>query len=194
MRTRKPTEERRREITDAAIEIIAKRGLREFTAANLAREVGIKDGTIFRHFKDMNEISASVLHRLQEMLGAVPEPTGGPLERLEVFVLSRLRSVAVQPGIQSLVFSDQLSQILGAEGPRQVAALRNRGRDYIRSCLREASEQGLVREGLDIESAVVLVTGLVMGFLFAVKDGAIEGSIERAGQRAWRTFARFLGR
>ncbi|MFZ1613040.1 MAG: helix-turn-helix domain-containing protein, partial [Holophaga sp.] len=75
MTTRKSTQERRREIADAAIKIIGERGLREFTAAQLAREVGIKDGTIFRHFKDMNEIKLTVLDRLQELLETAPRCT-----------------------------------------------------------------------------------------------------------------------
>ena len=194
MASRKPTEERRREIADAAIKIIAERGLREFTAANLAREVGIKDSTIFRHYKDMNEIAGAVLDRLQDLMIEAQQTTGDPLERLEEFVLSRLRSVAVQPGIQSLVFSDLISQALGAGGPQRVAALRNRGREVIRSCLREAAGKDLLREDLDIESAVVLVTGTVMGFLFAVKDGVIEGSADQAALRAWRTLLQLLRR
>lgn len=194
MTSRKPTEERRREIADAAIKIIAERGLREFTAANLAREVGIKDSTIFRHYKDMNEIAGAVLDRLQNLMVEEQQSTGDPLERLEEFVLSRLRSVAVQPGIQSLVFSDMISQALGAGGTGRVAALRNRGREVVRSCLHEAAGKGLLREDLDIESAVVLVTGTVMGFLFAVKDGAIEGSADQAAQRAWRALLQLLRR
>lgn len=187
MANRKSGEERRREIADAAIKIIGERGLREFTAARIAQEVGIKDGTIFRHFKDMNEITAAVLDRLQELLDAAPTSTGDPLERLEGFVLSRLQSVTSQQGIQSLLFSDQLSHALGAEGPRRVAALRNRGREFIRSCLREAGEKGLLREDLDIEGAVVLVTGMVMGFLFAAKDGALPVPAGEMQRRCWLT-------
>ncbi len=194
MATRKAAEERRREIADAAIEILGERGLREFTAAHIAQEVGIKDATIFRHFKDMNEVARAVLDRLQELLEAAPLATGDPLERLEGFVLSRLRSVTVQRGLQSLLFSDQLSHALGARGSRRVAELRNRGRDFVRSCLREADEKGQLREGLDVEAAVVLVTGMAMGFLFAVKDGALPTAPGEMAQRCWRTLRSALAR
>lgn len=194
MTTRKSTEERRREIADAAIKIIGERGLRELTAAHIAKEVGIKDGTIFRHFKDMNEIALAVLDRLQELLEAAPQSMGDPLERLEGFVLSRLHAVTVQRGIQSLLFSDQLSHALGAEGPRRVASLRNRGREFVRSCLREAGEKGLLREDLDIEGAIVLVTGTVMGFLFAATDGALPAPAGEMERRCWQTLRSALVR
>ena len=187
MTLRKPTAERRREIADAAITIIGKRGLREFTAARLAQEVGIKDGTIFRHFKDMNAILAAVLDRLHELLEADPRPAEDPLDRLKDFVTNRLHAVAVQPGIQSLLFSDHLAHALGEEGQRRIAALRNQGRQYIRTCLCEASRKGLLRKDIDIEGSVLLITGMVMGFLIAVKDGALSVKIEEMEQRAWQT-------
>jgi len=192
MTTRKTTRERRQEIVAAAIEIMGQRGLRAFTAANLARRVGIKDGTIFRHFKDMNEIAGAALERLQALMEQEQPAVDDPLERLEAFVSSRLRSAAAQPGILSLIFSDQLAHALGAEGPRRVAALRNKGREIIRSWLGEAAEAGRLRAELDIDSAVVVVTGAVMGFLFAAKDGAITGSHEQAARRVWSTLAQLL--
>lgn len=194
MTTRKPTRERRREIADAAIKIIGERGLREFTAAQIAREVGIKDGTIFRHFKDMAEITQAALDRLQEQIGASPQPAGNPLERLEAFVLGRLHAVSTQPGIQSLVFSDQISQALGEEGPLRVAALRNRSREYIRSCLGDAAAAGLLRESLDIDTAVLLVSGTVMGFMFALKDGALPAPSPEMERRSWQLLRSALAR
>jgi hypothetical protein len=142
----------------------------------------------------MNEIALAVLDRLQELLEAAPQSMGDPLERLEGFVLSRLHAVTVQRGIQSLLFSDQLSHALGAEGPRRVASLRNRGREFVRSCLREAGEKGLLREDLDIEGAIVLVTGTVMGFLFAATDSALPAPAGEMERRCWQTLRSALVR
>lgn len=194
MTTRKSTEERRREIADAALKIIGERGLREFTAAQIAQEVGIKDGTIFRHFKDKNAITLAALDRLEELLGAEPRSNQDPLDRLGEFVMSRLRSVAVQPGLQSLIFSDQISHAMGVEGPRRIAALRNRGREFIRSCLSEALEKGQLREALDIDCAVLLVTGMVMSFLFATKDGALATPVDEMEKRCWQTLLSMIER
>ena len=188
MTIRKPSEERRREIADAAIKIIGERGLREFTAAQLAQEIGITDGTIFRHFKNMDEVKAAALERIHELLDTPHGPAASdPLTRLEQFVRRRLRAVAAQPGIQSLIFSDQISHALGGTGPRLVAELRNRGRDFIRSCLQDAARQGLLRQGADIEAAVLLITGMAMGFLYATKDGALTAPIAEMENRCWQT-------
>lgn len=192
MTARKPTQERRREIADAAIKIISERGLRECTAAHLAHEVGITDGTIFRHFKDKDEIILAALDRLQELIVNSPRTGADPVERLRDFVTSRLHAVAVEPGLQSLLFSDQISHALGADGPRQVAALRNRGRAFVTSCLREAADAGLIRRDLDVDATMLLITGTVMSFLFAKKDGALDAAVPDMEQRIWQTISSLL--
>jgi hypothetical protein len=64
----------------------------------------------------------------------------------------------------------------------------------VRSCLEEAVEKKLINSDIDVESSALLINGMVMSLLFASKDGAIEGPIEKAGRRAWRAFARLLRR
>jgi AcrR family transcriptional regulator len=194
VKARKPTEERRREIADAAIRILGDRGLRDLTAAQLAHEVGVSDAAIFRHFRDMGEVAHALLDRLTELLMTPPSPIQDPLERLRAFLSVRLRSVSVQPCIQSLLFSDQISHILADDGPRRVAELRNRGREFIRSCLSEAVAKGLVRGDLDIAATVVLITGIVMSMLFAAKDGALPASPEEMEGRMWRVVEGILQR
>ena len=193
MTTRKPAPERRKQIADAAIKIIGERGLREFTAAQLAREIGITDATIFRHFKDMNEVKLAALDRIHDLLDAPAGPVSpNPLVRLEQFIRRRLHSIAVQPDLPSVIVSDQMSHALGDEGPLRVAALRNRGREFVRSCLRDAAQQGLIRSDIDIEATTILITGMVMGVLFAAKDGALTAPIAEMGERCWRTLESML--
>ena len=62
----------------------------------------------------------------------------------------------------------------------------------MRSCLREAVDKGLLRSDLDIEGAVLLVTGMVMGFLFAAKDGALTAPAAEMEQRSWQTLLSML--
>lgn len=195
MTIRKPTEERQIEIADAAIKIIGNQGLREFTTARLAAEVGIKDGSIFRHFKDKQEILNAVIARIEEILiASAPKESADPLERLEAFLTTRMHAIASQPGLLSIIFSDQLTHAMGDEGRRRVAELRNRGREFVRSCIEEAAQKKLINVETEIESAVLLVNGMVMSLLFASKDGAIEEPVDQVGRRAWRSFVKLLRR
>ncbi len=188
MTTRMPTAERKAQIVDAAIKIIGERGLREFTATQIGREVGIKDGSIFRHFKNKNEIVMAVLDRLEGVLAdTIPPSTGDPLKRLGEFFMARLETVASQPGVQSLLFSNQLSHAGGEAGLKRVMKLRKQGRQFISSCLLEASTKNLIRPDLDLTDILVLFNGAVMGLLLIAQDDAIEEPIEKRAAHVWQT-------
>jgi AcrR family transcriptional regulator len=195
MAQRLPTELRRRQIAEATIQIIGERGLREFTAAQIADRVGIKDGTIFRHFKNKQEILLAAVELLEEIMArTIPEPHEDPLERLGQFFLKRVQVVCDNPGIQSLVFTDQLAHALDEQGQSRLVALRNQGRRFIQERLEEAAAAGTVRDDLDLVSLVALVNGAVMSLLFLKGDGAMPVSIERQATRLWETFQSLIRR
>ena len=53
---RKPSAERRVEIGEASLRIVGGRGVTALTTANLAREVGVTTGALFRHFDTLEDI------------------------------------------------------------------------------------------------------------------------------------------
>ena len=114
-RKRLTGETRRQQIAEAALRIIAARGHGRLTAAELAREVGIADGTLFRHFKDMREIVALAVDTLRQLLlQDFPPPAGAPpLERLEQFVLSRVRLAQARPELYALAWGGRLAEATG---------------------------------------------------------------------------------
>ena len=195
MNNRMSTKERKKQITQAAIKIIGEKGLREFTAAQIAQEVGIKDGTIFRHFKNKDEIVSSVLDNLEEVMAqTVPSQADDPLEDLGEFFVNRIKVLTSQPGIRSLVFSDQLIHAGGDAGFKRVMELRKKGREYIKSCLLDASKKRLLRQDLDVDDVLIIFHGIVMGLLFIARENVFEGTIDDRTKRVWKTFMSMIRR
>ena len=99
----------------------------------------------------------AVIDRLEENFArATPVASEDPLADLGKFFLNRIKVVTSQPGIQSLVFSDQLSHAGGKAGLMRVTKLRRKGRKYIRSCLLAAAQKQLIRQELDIDDILVI--------------------------------------
>ena len=86
MTVRQPTEERRRQIADAALKVIAERGLGRFTTQAIAAEIGVTDATLFRHFASKEDIVLAALDRVEERLfeGFPPEDPGAARALLPV--------------------------------------------------------------------------------------------------------------
>ena len=81
----KSGEERRREIVEATLAILAEEGMHAWTTSALAERVGVSEATLFKHFDSKDEILSAALRRQAEELRArieAYEPEGSGWERV----------------------------------------------------------------------------------------------------------------
>ena len=191
MTVRQPTEERRRQIADAALKVIAERGLGRFTTQAIAAEIGVTDATLFRHFASKEDIVLAALDRVEERLfeGFPPEDPD-PLVRLERFFRFRASLVGANPVIARLAFSEELPHAAGPRGAQQVESWKQRSLDFIVSCMDEAAAQGRIPRGLPVREVGVMVLGTLIAL---VRFGELAAG-PAAADRAWSVIERMIGR
>jgi AcrR family transcriptional regulator len=191
MTVRQPTEERRRQIADAALKVIAERGLGRFTTQAIAAEIGVTDATLFRHFASKEDIVLAALDRVEERLfeGFPPEDPD-PLVRLERFFRFRASLVGANPVIARLAFSEELPHAAGPRGAQQVESWKQRSLDFIVSCVDEAAAQGRIPRGLPVREVGVMVMGTLIAL---VRFGELAAG-PAAANRAWSVIERMIGR
>ncbi len=108
---------RQQEIIDHSIGLIARRGIQQLTIRNLAKEIGISDAAIYRHFASKQEILLAVLDVLErETLGRLePGKGAGPGDT----VVSARRALAANfrtlftrlvsaPELSAVIFADEV--------------------------------------------------------------------------------------
>jgi AcrR family transcriptional regulator len=189
---RKDAASRRREIADAALQVIAEQGLGRFTVLAIAREVGVSDAALFRHFPTKEAIVLAAIGRVEErFLEHLPPPEGDPIARLGRFFEARVAAVRENPGIARLVASEQLAQAAPPEGVARVAALRRRSVEFIGRCLEEAAASRLLAEGLEPDVARTLVLGAILSLTQGPIAGAVADSL---AARVWQALERTLRR
>lgn len=182
---RRPTADRQREIADAALALIARDGLGKFTSATLALEVGLTNGALFRHFAGMDQIVTAAIDRAEEVLFEhFPPAHEDPLERLGAFVCDRIDAMRKHPGVLRIVYSNELAQAAGEAGAARVREFKRRSLAFIRGCLQEASERGMLIDGVAPKDLTVVVTGCIMAMALAPE--VRTGSGARA-QEVWAT-------
>jgi AcrR family transcriptional regulator len=192
---RQPSELRRPQIADAALNVIAEQGLRKFTARAIAREVGVSDAALYRHFPSTRAIVHAAIERVQEVLfEGFPPADPDPLERLGRFFRQRASAVAGHPGIARLMFSEDLAHAAAPEGGARVAEMKRRSVGFVLACLEEARRRRLLVVGLAPRDAAVVVTGSLMALLHAGRGTAGSEAAEQAAQRVWRTLEHLLRR
>lgn len=66
----KPGDERREEIVEATLAILAEEGMHAWTTSTLAERVGVSEATLFKHFDSKDEILSTALQQQAEELRA----------------------------------------------------------------------------------------------------------------------------
>ncbi len=161
---RLPTAERQRQIAEAALRIISNQGVSRMTAAALAEEVGIADGTIFRHFKDKGEIVNAAIDLFETALESTfPAPDGEPLDRLGSFLVKRLTLLREKPELLRLAFNDRLAEAAGDDGAARVERLVGRSVTFVHDCLVDAQDKGHITRDTPVMLLVWMVIGVVRG-------------------------------
>jgi len=180
---RKPSPSRRREIADAALKVAAEQGPGRLTAWTIAREVGLSDAALFRHFPSKGAIVLAAIDRVGEILFEGFPPEGAdPVERLGRFFRQRVRVIRENPGVARLVGSEQLAQVAPPEGVARVAGFRRRSQAFVRDALEEAHRAGLLAPGLRPDEAAVLVLGALLALGHA---GLASDASGRLAEGVW---------
>ena len=128
---RRTSSDRRVELTDAALHIIATRGIAAVSTSSLAAQVGLSTGAIFRHFPSLEALLDAVVARVEAVLESTyPPSTLPPVERLERFIEARSTAVGNQLGILRLVLSDQFLLALPERGSARLSACVQKTRAF----------------------------------------------------------------
>lgn len=188
---RKPGADRRREIADAALRVIAEHGLGRFTAVAVAEAVGLTDAGLFRHFASMEAIFLGAVDRVEELLFEDFPPAGDdPLERLGAFFRRRVAVIRANPGIARLLASEELFHATSLDGVRRLASCRARSMDFVRACVADAARAGRLGPGLGAEEGALLVIGALLAL--AHSAARAPGGPDDLPERVWRGLERLL--
>jgi len=185
-RTRLPAAERRRQIAEATLKILARRGGRELTAQRIAEEVGVKDGSLFRHFPSMEAMVAVAIDLFDErMTQSFPGAEQGPMDQLRSFFLHRAALVRRHPDVMRLAFSDTLVEVAGREGTQKVEQVVQRSLAFVRKCLQEGQRQGVVTREVPVDVLVWATIGVLRGASGAMAPRK-GGRAKSTPDAAWR--------
>lgn len=186
-RNRLPADERKEQIARAVLEIVATEGTSRLTAAEIARRVGVSDAALFRHFNDKAAIVAAAIETFEGMLFEGFPPTGSdPLDRLRIFFIQRVGLVRRYPVIMRLAFGDRLAAAAGAEGVERVRSIVERSVGFVRKCLVEARDQGVVDSGVSTDV-------LTWAFMGIVRGAALDARKRKASpEQLWKELERLL--
>lgn len=189
-RQRLPAAERRQQIADAALRILAERGPHHLTALAVAREVGVADASLFKHFAGMEAIVEAAIERFGEALDAdLQRPESDPADRLAGFFAARLATLRARPELLHLAFNERLADAAGIQGALRVKAITARSREFVLQCLNQGQQTGQIRADVPAPLLFMAVSGVMRG---AAMAGADEPGATPPMAAAWPALQQLL--
>ncbi len=180
------TDERRREIVAAVLDLASERGPDSITTQAIADRIGITQGAIFRHFSDKEAIWLAVFAAVRTALGEVLEKAiargGSPLTKIKRAFVAHVTFVAHNPGVPRVMFHEL--QYPGDSPVRaEVRAMLSAYRKRLAQLFDEAVTAGELPADLDTGLAPILFIGAVQSLVIqASLMGNPAGMVRRARQ------------
>jgi AcrR family transcriptional regulator len=147
-------------IIDATIEAIGERGIDGVHCEDVAARAGVGKATLYRRWPGKEDLLIAAFAAMRRPL---PQPRGESVREDLIRLLTVVAADADDPR-----YAQQYALLHGAgeRYPRLVARYKERvvepRRDLVRSVLRRGVDTGELRTDIDVEVAMLLLTGAVM--------------------------------
>ncbi len=174
-------------IIDATIEAIGERGIDGVHCEDVAARAGVGKATLYRRWPGKEDLLIAAFAAMRRPL---PEPRGESVREDLIALLTVIAADADDPR-----YAQQYALLHGAgeRYPRLVARYKERvvepRRDLVRAVLRRGIETGELRPDIDVEVAMLLLTGAVMARGKHDPTPAAPGFVDRAVDELLRGIA-----
>lgn len=173
---------RKHEIISAARKIISSKGFANLTVRQIARDLNLTDGALYRHFKSKKEIVSLLIDNIEDtLLSAIEEAARArrdPLDKLFDIFLSHLSYAEQRKGITFIIMNETLS--LKDKGLQdKMFGVIDRYLKTIKLILKEGIASGRFRGGLDLVSASLAFFGTVQSTVTIWALGGFKYSLRK---------------
>jgi AcrR family transcriptional regulator len=160
---RQSTEIRQEQIKQAVLDIIFTDGLKNLSTRNLAKKIGMSEGTIFRHFPTKQDIILSIIKDVQdEFIGSlrtIANSNSQPEKRLNDFLCKTVEYLTDNKGITMLLFSEA-SHNNDATLKSNLEQIFNNQKKLVSKIILDGIALGQWDESIAVENVAMLYMGI----------------------------------
>lgn len=177
-------------IRAAALRLFAERGYAAVSMRQIAAEVGVQAGALYNYTPDKQSLLFKLMQtHMEELLSALPEPSGDAEARLEAFVRFHL-SFHRARGEEIFIAYNELRS-LEHENFVLIEALRRRYEVSLEAILREGAASGVMRVEEPKITALAIIALLTGIYTWYREDGRL--SLEALQDLYWQMVRGLVG-
>ena len=185
------TEVRQEQIIEAAMNLIASRGLKGLSMAALANRIGLVPSAIYRHFKSKDDIVDMILDFIQERLltniRITCKETSEPMERLQRILKRHVETLRENRAIPRIIFTEDVFSG-NPKRKTKVYGIVNGYLEGLNKIIRDGQEKGQIRSDMDSKTVALMFLGMIQpgAILWFLSDGKFD--ISKQSEKNWNVF------
>jgi AcrR family transcriptional regulator len=152
---------------EALRKLIIEYGSENVTVRRIAKEIGVSEGAIYRHFKSKREILDFLVDYIEEnLIGDIEknDSQASTLEILENILKNHISAIEQRKGVSFLVVAEIIS--LGDKRlNRKIYTVLNNYLEQIKTLIIRGIQSGEIRAGIDPSMAATTFFGTIQGFV-----------------------------
>ena len=192
---RKSTTIRKKQIMDAARKLIVRSGSEHVTVRNMAKEVGITEAAIYRHFKSKREILSfladSVADGLLHDIDMARNVGFTSLEIIDEILRTHLSGIEQKRGMSFLVLAEVIS--FGDKSlNKKVSDNIQIYVDRLKILLSDGVRAELIRKDIDLEAAALLLFGMIQGLVYRWALSGYKFDLTEKYSDLWKVYKKSL--
>ena len=181
---------RSEQIVDVSIEILSQGGMAALTIKSLAKNVGVTEPALYRHFESKTDILVAILKRLETNMQRLFEQSlnreDGVLDQIQIVYRRVFQNFSAEPAMAAVVFSEEMFR----HDPRlaeQVSCIMDTVRGHILRLLRSQKGRAECRRDVPAKDLVRVIMGSLR---FLVTRWRLSGhafDLEKEGMAFWKS-------
>jgi AcrR family transcriptional regulator len=192
---RENTQVRQKQIVSAARKLIVRYGSEHVTVRRMAKEIGVSEGAIYRHFKSKSDIISFLIEDIEDTLIRDIDKnfTGKPntMETLESIMADHISSIEQRKGITFQVIAEIIS--LGDKKlNKKISGVIDRYIERIEGILAEGVKEGIIRPDADLNAAAVLFFGMTQGLVNLWALSQYDFNLQERYKSIWNVFCQSI--
>lgn len=181
---------RRDQIVRASFKIIGRKGVSSLTIAAIAREVGVSEANLYRHFKNKDDIYSAAAVFVKDMIRSNVKKAfsvdAAPLAVLKRFFFLQIELMQDNSGIPRFMFSEELHSHRAMR--EQILQTMYAVSETLASLIRSGQKNDTLRKDIDPRTTALMFIGIVQGLAFQWSLGGFSFSLETEGKKTWKNF------
>ncbi len=191
------TDVRRAQIADATLRLIAAKGVSALTTASIAREVGISEANIYRHFASKAEILQVTVERVGEGMKRNMENvlkmsiSDSPLKQLKRAFMLHLDYIEKNEGIPRLVYSEEIHVNNEILKDRLLCSI-NEYTVSLDAIIKNGQKIGQIKKGIDSRGAALTLIGMIQVTVLRWSLSGFSFPLVTEGMKLWDNYEKCI--